>query len=189
MGKDTKIEWATHTFNPWKHGRCVIGFPAYVVTPDGKIWSRWGNGGRVRLLTNEWKEKVPFQSDKGHLRIELRNGRGETQKFFVHRLVLELFVGPQPIGMEACHNDGDPTNNHVENLRWDTREGNWQDRKRHGRGVDGERNPGGGKLSESDAVEIKKQRLNGSKLRELAAKYGVSVTMISKICRGEAWRG
>lgn len=50
----------------------------------------------------------------------------------VHRLVLLAFVGPQPIGMEACHDDGSPANNALVNLRWDTRSANIYDRVRHG---------------------------------------------------------
>jgi len=34
--------------------------------------------------------------------------------------------------MEGCHNDGDRSNNCVENLRWDTRLGNCQDIIAHG---------------------------------------------------------
>lgn len=51
----------------------------------------------------------------------------------IHSLVLEAFVGPRPDGMEGCHNDGDPANNHLANLRWDTRAANNQDTLRHGR--------------------------------------------------------
>jgi len=59
---------------------------------------------------------------------------GESRKALqVHRLVLEAFVGPCPPGMECCHNDGDPTNNVVTNLRWDTPSANARDRVRHGR--------------------------------------------------------
>src|SRR3970282_914182 len=55
----------------------------------------------------------------GHLGLHLcayskRNAR-------VHRLVLAAFVGPCPIGMEGCHDDGAPTNTRLRNLRWDTK--------------------------------------------------------------------
>lgn len=50
----------------------------------------------------------------------------------VHRLVLEAFVGPCPDGMEGCHNDGDPGNNDLSNLRWDTRSNNNFDAIKHG---------------------------------------------------------
>jgi hypothetical protein len=50
----------------------------------------------------------------------------------VHRLVLETFVGPCPDGMECCHNNGDPADNRLENLRWDTLSSNAYDRVEHG---------------------------------------------------------
>jgi hypothetical protein len=34
--------------------------------------------------------------------------------------------------MDGCHNDGDPFNNAVTNLRWDTRSGNLRDKIAHG---------------------------------------------------------
>lgn len=54
------------------------------------------------------------------------------QTLYVHRLVLEAFVGPCPEGMEGCHIDGDGTNNRLDNLRWDTHVGNVKDSIRHG---------------------------------------------------------
>lgn len=50
----------------------------------------------------------------------------------VHDLVLTAFVGPPPVGHEACHWDRDPGNNHLSNLRWDTRSSNIYDQVRHG---------------------------------------------------------
>lgn len=50
----------------------------------------------------------------------------------VHVLVLEAFVGPRPPGLEGCHWDDDKDNNHLENLRWDTRSANMQDMLRNG---------------------------------------------------------
>jgi hypothetical protein len=55
---------------------------------------------------------------------------GRTRK--IHQLVLEAFVGPCPPGMEGCHNNGCPTDNRLENLRWDTPSSNSQDRIKHG---------------------------------------------------------
>jgi flavin-dependent thymidylate synthase len=46
--------------------------------------------------------------------------------------MLESFVGQAPDGTQACHNDGNPLNNTLENLRWDTAQGNADDRVRDG---------------------------------------------------------
>lgn len=52
---------------------------------------------------------------------------------YIHRLVLEAFVGPCPDGMEALHSDGNKTNNNVDNLRWGTPSENNRDIVKHGR--------------------------------------------------------
>jgi hypothetical protein len=59
-------------------------------------------------------------------------GEGHAER--VHRLVLLAFVGPCPKGMEACHWDDNPGNNHLSNLRWDTSLANKRDMARNGIG-------------------------------------------------------
>ena len=70
----------------------------------------------------------PGPSNYGHMSVVL--GRGNTR--MVHTLVLEAFVSPRPPGMDSCHNDGNPKNNRLDNLRWDTRSNNIRDGVRHG---------------------------------------------------------
>jgi hypothetical protein len=73
----------------------------------------------------------PMRSTVGRLKVGLYSG-GARRMFLIHRLVLEAFVGPCPDGMEACHYDDDPDNNHLSNLRWDTRLANRADLVRNG---------------------------------------------------------
>lgn len=51
---------------------------------------------------------------------------------YVHRLVLEAFVGPPPPGMETRHLDGDPHNNRLGNLKWGSSSENNDDIVAHG---------------------------------------------------------
>ncbi|MFC4373261.1 NUMOD4 motif-containing HNH endonuclease [Nocardia halotolerans] len=68
----------------------------------------------------------------GYPRVRLHSG-GHGHSRYVHRLVLEAFRGEPPFpGVDGCHNDGDPTNNRVENLRWDTHSSNMYDVAKHG---------------------------------------------------------
>ena len=70
---------------------------------------------------------------QGYWRIGLTKELAGRQEFhFVHRLVLEAFVGPRPEGMECRHLNGDPGNNIVENLCWGTHSENSLDKRRHG---------------------------------------------------------
>lgn len=189
MAENSKIEWTTHTMNPTEHGREVPGHPAYRVTPDGKVWTCFSLGGKGRRrITSEWREKLPMVTKKGHLRVELHSLAAgvKIRKFHVHVLVLELFVGACPDGMECCHEDGNPANNDVGNLRWDTPQANWKDRKRHGRGGEGAKSSQA-KLTDDAVRDIRQARSRGVLLRELAAKHGVSVAKVSQVARGQNW--
>lgn len=66
----------------------------------------------------------------GYLTVCLMGPRKAVRS--VHVLVLEAFVGPRPEGLDACHGDGDPTNNTLANLRWASRSENVMDMVRHG---------------------------------------------------------
>lgn len=68
---------------------------------------------------------------RGHLGIKTRRD-GIVKSQYVHRLVLEAFVGPCPDGMEACHWNDVADDNRLENLRWATRSSNRYDRVRNG---------------------------------------------------------
>lgn len=65
-------------------------------------------------------------------RVSLRReGRYVTRT--VHRLVAIAFLGDRSAeGFEVCHIDGDPRNNLVSNLRWDTHASNMSDQIAHG---------------------------------------------------------
>ena len=67
----------------------------------------------------------------GHHCVALMRNSRPTHAF-VHRLVLEAFVGPRPDGMVGCHWDDNPDNNRVENLRWATVSENNYDSVRNG---------------------------------------------------------
>lgn len=101
------------------HGR-VRSLPRAVQYTGRGTWRLRG-----RMLTLQSSRKSPY------LRVPLSRG-GKVVTTLVHRLVLETFVGPCPPGMECCHNDGNPCNNPVSNLRWDTRTANSLDAVRHG---------------------------------------------------------
>lgn len=106
----------------------------YEVSDHGRVRSldrRVTSGRRTRFQAGRVLSGARGRVRHPHRRVPLSR-EGATKDFYVHRLVLEVFVGPCPPGMEACHNDGDPTNNHLGNLRWDTHFENVQDIARHG---------------------------------------------------------
>ena len=118
--------------------------------------------------------------------VTLKN-RGAQKTIRVHQLVMRAFVGPCPSGLEVCHEDGDCTNNRLENLRYDTRTANHADKKRHGTSNTGSRH-GNSKLAEDDVLEIRAAYARGGETyKSLGARYGVNPYQIGLIIRRQRW--
>lgn len=150
--------------------------------------------GRVRSLPNSRRKTVlicklsPHKS--GHLLVNLTRCVGGIHKqkvHWVHRLVLEAFVGPCPVGLECCHGDGNPANNKLENLRWDSHVKNMQDKYSHGTHNIGEQNPMR-KLTVEQVKEVKGLIERGESDESIAAKFDVTKFAIKSIRRGSNWR-
>lgn len=79
---------------------------------------------------------------------------------YIHRLVLEAFVGPCPDGMKALHADGNKTNNNVKNLRWGTSAENNLDIVKHGHHRNAQKThcPSGHALSPENTPDWYKKR-------------------------------
>ncbi len=134
--------------------------------------------------------KPMVRGKKNYLYVGLRNKNGHTAMLFVHRLVLETFVGPCPDGMVCCHNNGDPTDNRLENLRWDTHVSNQKDRIAHGTARRGE-NHSQAKITEHQARLLRslasKPRYRRGLVHTLAAAWGVSKKTIYSVMYGHSW--
>ena len=94
----------------------------YAVTSDGRIKSLQHPGPA--------KELKQGTERNGYKMVWLCKN-GKRQMRYVHRLVLTAFMGECPPGHEACHNNGVPDDNRLDNLRWDTKSANRRDRERH----------------------------------------------------------
>lgn len=116
---ETTEEWAT-----------VIGYEGrYEASSLGRIRSLPRKDMLGRRVGGRMLSEINHPS--GHLRVKLSLD-GTYRGAWIHRLVLIAFTGHVPEGMEVCHTDGNPANNHLSNLRWGTRGDNLRDRVRHG---------------------------------------------------------
>lgn len=146
----------------------------YSVSDHGQVWTHLSN----RLMK-------PIRHVRGHRMVNLRG-----RMFYIHRLVMRAFVGPCPDGMEVCHNDGDPANNQLSNLRYDLHVNNVNDRRKHGthpRGVDMKRNT---RFTEDDVRHIRELHAGGLTYQSIALMYGVKhKTQIRDVVKGEkVWK-
>ncbi len=153
----------------------VPDFPNYLVSNDGRVLSVQRGYGWILS---------PIRHRNGHLYVFLYCDRRMYKKY-VHDLVLSAWCREPMDGEEGRHLNGNPEDNHLENLAWGTRQDNANDRVRHGRSPRGERSPMH-KLTEKQVLEIR-QRIGSETTRRLAKEYGVSHTCIERAGNGINW--
>ena len=132
----SNTETTTETWKP------VVGWEGfYEVSDQGRVRSLDRTvifkDGRTRTWRRATRKLQPDSS--GHLNVMLQKDGKTGTGYRVHRLVMAAFVGPCPADMEVCHNNGDPTDNRLANLRYDTRAANVRDCIDHGRNVNTEK--------------------------------------------------
>lgn len=141
---------------------------------------------RIILFGNRiWRKLKPKINRCGYYVLDVQINQKRYCKY-IHRLMLEAFVGPCPPGMVACHNDGNKLNNLISNLRWDTPRNNELDKKRHGVDNTGSRN-GQTILCENDVRIIRKLVDNGMTQKEVAKLYNIGTATTSNICNKKSW--
>ena len=107
----------------------------YEVSDLGNVRSvgRWVTRRHSGAYWTDGQTLKPRLGHHGHHYVTLFGKTKKDRKHFgVHQLVLLAFVGPCPAGMECCHWDDVPSNNHLINLRWGTKSDNMQDKVRNG---------------------------------------------------------
>lgn len=162
--------------------RSIPGFDGYEASDHGRIRSWRPSGpGRGRRKQPLIRKLIP-NVRTGYLDVMLSvDGKFCLRK--VSQLVLEAFVGPRPPGYETRHKDRDITNNRLKNLAWGTRREQFDDQVRHGTDTRGERN-GAAKLTNRQAVEIRRRLRAGERGSDLAREFGVRDSTITRIKKG-----
>lgn len=132
------------------------------------------------------RPKRPTMSRFGYHVIGLWRDNRQSL-LYVHALVAEAFIGARPDGLCVNHKDGNKTNNQWQNLEYITRGENIV----HGVGLKlhpfGQRN-GHSKLTNAQAVDIRRRALAGESTKALADEFGVGQPIVSQIKHGTRWR-
>lgn len=172
---DADIDWRIINGTDYMIDRTgrVRSLPRLVVRKDGTT---------ARLQDRILKSRVDHY---GYMAVILCvHGKHLTRK--IHHLVLETFIGSAPAGHQAAHNDGDKTNNRLENLRWATPKDNSADKIAHGTlcwGV----GHGRAKLSEADVKQIRELLIQRIPHGVIAQRFGIHVNHVGRIKSGERW--
>jgi len=172
------------SFEVWKPAVTFEGL--YEVSNYGQVRriSLFGKPIEPRILV---KDHNAFGYVTAHLYQD-----GKLKKRFVHRLVMEAFVGARPEGdYEINHKDGDKANNLTTNLEYITRSEN----KLHAlyilRTIDrvhrGEQKYNA-KLTEVKVRELRALYAAGVPIPKLADQYEVTHACINSAVKGKSWK-
>jgi hypothetical protein len=151
--------------------------PKYYVSDQGNV-----QGPRRKLL----KQRALMERG-GYMQVYVHvpSDRGLRKTLvYVHRLVLETFVGPRLPDQQCRHLDGTPANNNLLNLTWGTIADNHKDKLSHGTVLKHESH-NMAKLKMADVLMIRASDERGI---DLAKKFSVCQATISLIRNGHLWR-
>lgn len=143
----------------------VSKYPGYKVTKAGKVWSD-----KSQKFLKPWARQ-------GYLLVKV-SVNGQEKTVSVHRLILESFVGPCPLGHECLHLNGNAVDNRLSNLKWGTPKENAAHKFEHG-----------SLHKKLTARQIKHiRRISKSKSQYAIAKhFGINQSTVSRILSGMIW--
>ena len=97
----------------------IPGFPGYDVSDQGQVRSYYKRvGGDAKWELSDTPQRIMAgATDKRGVRLMVMRSAGLSHIRTVHSLVMLSFIGPRPEGLEVCHYDGNPSNNHLDNLQ------------------------------------------------------------------------
>lgn len=165
----------------------------YEVSDQGRVRSTdrtcmsKSRSGRSFVRHLKGRIRRPTKSGKGrYLALTLSKDNKQSVQY-VHRLVLEAFVGPCPEGMETRHfPDRSTSNNKLSNLSWSTHTENLADKLVHGTHDRGEKSVNA-KVTSSDIGRIFALRVAGHTQREIGDQVGLSQRQVYDILIGRCW--
>lgn len=150
----------------------------YMVSDRGRVKSFWGG---------HWKVLKPMLSVYGYVRAVLSMKTGRCKNWAVHRLVLEAFSGPPPLGYTGSHLNGNKVDNRIENLQWMTLKDNIALKIVHGTHQVGETH-GRHRLTWQIVTNLRNERIaSGMSEKALGIKYGIPASNVNQILNDKLW--
>lgn len=193
MTDDELKTWAAlaEKVTPWSEGwRPIPGYPSYEASDFGNIRSyvkRGNHNDRLSSFPRLLSQSEHPETRRRSVSVPCQ-ATGKYSRKNVQSLVMEAFVGPRPEGKEIAHNNGDPTDNRLTNLRYATHLENEADKLRHGTRSIGERN-GAARLQGWQVAEIRYLARKSVPQGRIAALFGIPVALVSEVVCVDNWKG
>lgn len=159
--------------------RIVPSYPVYAISACGKLF-RLPKGNQIAT-------KIVVQYDYSSVYVRI-SYKGKAMNRKLHRLICEAWNGLPPTErhLQVNHKDGNPLNNHKDNLEWATRSQNQRHAVRTGLKGKGDLLYNA-TLTDEDVHQICAALKDGGLVKDLACRYGVSKDIIHKIKAGDTY--
>lgn len=167
-------------------------YPGYSLTEDGRVFShRKGLPSlkHQRISHINYKEGRPRKiqkNPKGYPIVSL-SFWGKSISIALHSWMAYLFYGEIPAGLQVRHLDGNVLNYHYKNLQYGTPLENAADRMAHGNYFKGEKHCNS-KLSNDQATEIRKLRLEKVSIKDLANMFNISTGTVQDVLADKSYK-
>jgi len=156
----------------------------YFISSEGRAKSKSKSTEKERLLRTH-------PDHRGFFRASIKGGNDRNQALYVHKEVAKAFCIPESDEhTHIIHKDINRNNNHHTNVTWAT-DAEWKEYIRaRAKKFGFKKSTKGGyfKLTAAQVAIIKKQLAQGKTRKKMIAKrFGISVTQLTRIERGENW--
>jgi hypothetical protein len=185
MADDAFARPQTHAQADERHDeewRICPAFPDYEASSFGRVRRRTAS-----INTAAGRPLKPIQRKSGYWQVGVRRD-GKLCAVRLNRLICETFHGCAPSSRHhAAHKDNDRSNNRPDNLRWATQIENEADKTAAGTRPLGSLHKRS-KLNEEAVRLIREHPFDKrSSSKDLAGRFGVSISLIQSIRRGKGW--
>jgi hypothetical protein len=156
----------------------LIDDPHYIIKETGEILTKITRTGKVSV-NNVWRNCVNKRKD-GYQYISYK-----YKSLQLHRVVYRKFKGELNDRLVINHIDGNPSNNHIDNLELVTQSKNVE----HSYRV--LKNPpviGSSKINKQIADEIRKEYAENKNFLAICKKYSLAKSTISYIINNKIWK-
>jgi hypothetical protein len=157
----------------------IPGWPEYEISRAGEIRRVKPGMGAQTGKALKWQKL-----ENGYAKVSLCRD-SKRKEFLVHRLVALAFIGEAGED-DVCHFDGDKWNNHVDNLRIDSRKGNMADQIRMGKTPRGEKS-GSNKYTAEQMRTLRARLHAGESVTALSTETGIPKSTLYGLRAGQTW--
>ena len=149
-------------------------YPGIEFSDEGEARSYLKSGAGSKSLRREPLTLRGTTDPDGYIRLNVKDSNGVRKIRGLHQLIAETFLSDSWFeGAIVCHNNGDPSDNRVDNLRWGTRSDNQRDMAKHKRAYR--------QRPDEDIREIRRLASEGVYQRDIAKRFGVSQAYVWEV--------